>query len=265
MKKRITTFMTLFDVLLIVLIAGALVMPSLAQDATPTPTPDDHSFTIVTGALEVTDSGDIMVAGIVIAPAGAFNPSQYQEGDIVIISGNMLNDTTLQATSLELFDDSQEPEATPEATLEVTPEVTPELTPEATLEVTPEVTPEATETPVLETCGNPDHPVAQRIADAYGVSIEEVIAMHCAGNGFGEIIRAFALAEAGGGNAQDFLDRHKNGEGWGQIMHDSDVKPSDLAPGRVLKDHGDDATADTQSGNGNGNGNGESHSATNGG
>ncbi|MEO8612306.1 MAG: hypothetical protein ABI690_30705, partial [Chloroflexota bacterium] len=189
MKKRNTTFAALFDVLLIVLIAGALVMPSLAQDSTPTPTPDDASFTIVTGALHFSDTGDITVAGIVIAPAGAFNPSQYQEGDIVIISGNMLNDSTLQATSLELFDDTQEPELTPEPTMEVTPEVTPESTPEATPEMTatPEATPEATETPVLETCGNPDHPVAQRIADTYGVSIEEVIAMHCAGNGFGEI------------------------------------------------------------------------------
>ena len=117
MQKRSTLFTALFVALLIVLIAGALVIPTFAQDAITTMSEDDPSFVIVTGALEFTDSGDIMVAGVVIAPAGAFTPSNYEEGELVIISGNMLNETTMQATSLELFDDSQEPEATPEATL----------------------------------------------------------------------------------------------------------------------------------------------------
>lgn len=244
-------------------------MPSFAQDTTLTE--EDPSFAIVTGAVSFTPEGDIMVAGIVIAPAGAFNPSALVEGDLVIITGYMLNETTLQAASFEFFDDSPEvtPEATAEVTPEITPEATPESTPEATPEATPEVTPEATPeaTPVLEICGNPNHPVATRIAETFEVSYEEVMALHCAGNGFGNIIRAYTLAEASenGETAQDFIDRHHGGEGWGQIMRDGDVHPSELAPGQVLKNKDDAETADTQSGNGNGNGNGGGNGNGNGG
>lgn len=209
-------------------------MPGLAQDTT-----SEDELTIVTGAVEFAPNGDILVAGVVIAPSGAFNPSMLQPGDIVIVIGTLTSDGTLKAISLELFD-GEEPEVTPEPTLEVTPEVTPEatleatpeVTPEPTLEVTPEVTPEPTLAP---DCNRPDHPVAQAIANAYGVSYAEVMNFHCQGMGFGNIVRAYELARLGGGTANQYLERHRNGEGWGNIRKDSDVNPSDLAPGKVLK------------------------------
>lgn len=241
------------------------VLPSFAQD---TSTETAQNLTIVTGALSFGMDGSIIVAGITIAPAGAFNPSVLNEGDLVIITGVMLNETTLQATAFEFFDDEQEPEATPEATAEMTPEATAEMTPEATAEMTPEatleVTPELTAEPtaVEVGCNQPNHPVAMKIADTFEVSYDEVIALHCAGNGFGNIVRAYALAAAStdGATAQDFIDRHKGGEGWGQIVRDSNVNPADLAPGRVLKDKSDDTSATpeaqtTKPNNGNGNGN----------
>jgi hypothetical protein len=256
--KRLSVLGSLFGIILVLTLTSAL-MTSLAQDVTSVE--DDPSFTIVTGALEFTPTGDIVVAGIIIAPAGAFNPSDLEAGDLVIVTGLMLNDGTLQAISLELFDDTDdevevtpEPELTPEATLEVTPEVTPELTPEAT------TAPEAD-------CGNPNHPVATRIAETFDVTYEEVMAMHCAGEGFGNIIRAYTLAAAStdGATAQDFIDRHHNGEGWGHIMADSDVHPSDLAPGQVIKHHDEDVDDSEGGGNGGGNGNGNNGGNGNGG
>lgn len=249
------------------------VLPGLAQDST---TLTDTS-TIVTGAVSFGADGSIIVAEITIAPAGAFNPSLLHEGDLVVITGVMLNETTLQATEFEFFDDEQQPEATPEATLEVTPEATAEMTPEATLEVTPEATVEATVEPtqVADTgCNQPNQPVAMKIAATFNVSYDEVMALHCDGNGFGNIVRAYALAAAAadGSTAQDFIDRHKSGEGWGQIVRDSGVKPSDLAPGRLLKNQSDDSaatpeantTTTTKPGNGNGHGNGGGNGGGNG-
>jgi hypothetical protein len=257
MKSIFTTRFAGILILVALLLAGAI-LPGFAQDSTTTVSVD--SLTIVTGAVEYSPSGDILVAGVTIAPAGAFDPSMLHEGDIVIITGISINDTTLQAVTFEFFDDSQQDvEVTPEVTLEATDEVTPEATVEATDEATPEATAEAS-TEATD-CNGPNQPVAMRIAETFDVTYDEVMALHCQGIGFGNIIRAYVLAENSddGSTAQDFLDRHGNGEGWGQIMHDSGVKPSDLAPGQVLKHHDDQQTGDTSqptNGNGNGHGNG---------
>ena len=245
------------------------VLPLAGQDSgDPVETLTDENTILVVGEISFSTAGDIIVNAesgeiFIIAPAGAFTPSIIQAGDTVIIIGTLLPDgQTIQAISFELFvDDETDPEATPEATAEVTPEITPE----ATAEATPEITPEATEEPIdepLATCGNPNHPVAARIAEEFEVSQEEVMAMHCAGNGFGNIARAFLLARAvdDGTLPQDFLDMHHNGQGWGNIVRGTGVHPSDLAPGRIGKGNDDsdetETTSTTQSGRGNGNGNG---------
>ncbi len=253
--KRILLTAALFAV-----VALGFILPGLAQDSTPIP---EGHLTIVTGAVEISPSGDLLVAGLTIAPAGEFNPSQVKVGDLVIISGVLLNETTLQAVTFEFFEDT--PEVTPEPTAELTPEATLEVTPEVTPEATPEATQEATPEPVTD-CVPEDHPVANQIAVRFSVSVDEVLALFCAGNGFGNIVRAYTLAEASSGEttAADLIDRHQSGEGWGQIMRDSDVHPSDLAPGQVLKaepaESGEDGSADVSaegatqtSGNGNGN------------
>lgn len=274
---------------LMALLLAALIVPLAAQENT---VEAEDGTVMIVGPISFSATGDIIVettdettgatTSYIIAPAGAFLPSQIQAGDIVIIIGDLLPDgATVQAITFELFIE-EEPEATPEMTPEVTeePEVTPEATPEMTPEVTPEVTPEmtpepeVTEEPVYETCGNANHPVAARLAEEFGLSTEEVVAMHCAGNGYGNIARALLLAEASEAEdtAQDFLDRHQQGEGWGHIVRESGVHPSQLAPGRIGKG-ADDTTAvddtagttenadasvapaaNTQPGNGNGNG-----------
>lgn len=270
MKYRIR----LIVVTLLIMLTVPLLIPAVAQDT------DLDALTFeITGPVSFGDDGSIMVDGVIVAPAGAFNPSTLKEGDIVIVVGYLLNNDTLQAISLVyVSDDSNDdsPEVTPE------PEITPE----------PEVTPEPgdDETPV-ETCGNPNHPIATRIAAEFEVTPEEVMALHCQGNGFGNIARAYMLARAANENsddpennktAEDFLDEHKSGKGWGQIVKDSEVHPSALAPGKVFngkkntEDDDDTTTTDsattnvtsqsTSNGNpgngngGNGNGNGRGNS-----
>ncbi len=154
-----------------------------------------------------------------------------------------------------------------------------------------------------ETCTPTGHPVAARIADAFDVSPCEVEAMHDAGNGFGNIAKAYLLAEAANQalldglaegeeidpllltDPQAFIDLHKSGTGWGQIVKASGVHPSDLAPGKLKKraandddtvdtDTGDDAdetasqavpatTSNNNGNNGNGNGNGNANANAN--
>ena len=66
--------------------------------------PTGKTPVVITGAVAFEASGDISVAGYIIAPAGAFRPSDLHQGDIVIIAGVLLPDgQTVRAESLEVF------------------------------------------------------------------------------------------------------------------------------------------------------------------
>jgi hypothetical protein len=80
-------------------------------------------------------------------------------------------------------------------------------------------------------------PVARWLAIAFGVPYEEIMSWHCRGFGFGEIARAYLLDEYGTLTVDDIFNMRLSGVGWGQIMHDADVTPSELAPGQVIKAH----------------------------
>jgi hypothetical protein len=257
----------------IMLLAGlallVIVLPLAAQTATPEP----GTTVVVVGAVDL-QSGGIMVNGYQIAPASAFQPAILRQGDEVIIIGNLLpNGQVIQAVSIEFFEPTPEatPDVTPEVTLEPTAEVTPEVTLEPTIEVTPEVTVEPTAevtaepTPDTGACNNPNHPVATNLAASFSVSYDEIIGWHCAGFGFGEIARAYLLADASGLTPQSYFDQKNAGMGWGQIVREAGVHPSDLAPGQVIRHGGrPEASADVNqtqgdgnrnNGNGGGNGN----------
>lgn len=217
-----------------VLIAAlVLVLPVAAQTVTLTP-PPDSALVIVVGEVDISPNGSLMVNGYIIAPAGAILPPLLREGDLVLITGYLLPDgMTIQATSVEFF---TEPTPTPVPTLTLTPIASP--TPIGT--VTPTAIPTMTPSPqpdVALTCNQPNHPVALTLANEFDVSYDVVIGMHCDGFGFGEITRAFLLAEMTGLTAQDYLDMKDSGLGWGQIVRDAGVHPSQLAPGRVISDN----------------------------
>jgi hypothetical protein len=89
-----------------------------------------------------------------------------------------------------------------------------------------------------EPCSRLGHPVATALSEEFEVDYDTVMGWHCEGFGFGEIAKALLLEEQSEDlTAEDFLQMRTDGLGWGQIMKDSDVSPSDLAPGRVISGH----------------------------
>ena len=206
-----------------------LALPLFAQDISPTPTPDPNLLVLISGTIDLSQ-GDIRVDGYVITPDLAILPENLGHGDIVIVIGYLSPDgITVQATTIELL--IEDPTLTPEPTAEVTPEATLEVTPEVTLE--PTLEPTATATVDQVACYFPGHPVATRIAEAFNVSYDEVIGWHCQGFGFGEITRAYLLEEQTGVDVEIYMDMRDDGRGWGQIVRESGVHPSDLAPGQI--------------------------------
>ena len=213
--------MSLTKLIALILILMLAVTPALAQDAE-----EELVVTIeITGTVDLLSADAIVVGGVTIAPAGAFIPAALSLGETVRIVGILLDDGTLQALSLEVVvEEAVEPE----------PEVTPEPEPEATAEPLPEATEEPVEDPAL-TCDLPNHPVATALAVEFELDYATVIGWHCAGYGFGDIARALLLAESQEGvAADDLLARFSAGEGWGLIVREMGVHPSQLAPGRVL-------------------------------
>ena len=87
------------------------------------------------------------------------------------------------------------------------------------------------------------HPVAQKIADKYGVSVEWVMSYACDGFGFGGVMLALQTQAAngeGGETADQVLAKKKAGQGWGQIWKDSGLTKTDKAdsppPGQLKKE-----------------------------
>lgn len=276
--KRVT--LGLIAVAVIALVVA--VAPAAAQVATSAPL--SGSTVMVVGPIEFID-GDIVVNGYIIAPAGAFLPALLTEGDVVIVIGILLPDgITIQATEFEFFEGdfatlTPSPTFTPTFTSTPSPTwdpalpiwtptltptftLTPTATPTGTLTLTPTVTPTWTVTPLPtetdEACNRPGHPVAQQLADAFGVSYEEIIGWHCAGFGFGEIARAYLLAEDTGEAPDVYFALKAGGMGWGQIVRDAGISGSEhsqLAPGQVISGRGNNDDGERGNGNGNGNGN----------
>ncbi len=238
------------SILLIVLtLLAGVTVPSNAQ----TPTTDLNELVVVAGPVDL-GQGVIMVTNYLIVPSTGLQPPILQEGDEIVVIGYLQPDgVTIVATSLELFDDTNPPP------IEVIEESTEEPTAEVTLEPTAEVTAE----PTPPSCSQPGQPVAQRLADAFGVPYAEVMGWHCQAFGFGEIARAYLLADSSGLPASTYFAQRQAGIGWGEIVKAAGVHPSTLAPGQVIRPQ-HDSTDDQPGSSGHGNGNGNGHSNGNG-
>jgi len=81
---------------------------------------------------------------------------------------------------------------------------------------TPTITPTVTIT----------HPVAAAIASFFGLDYSVVEAWHDEGLGYGEIARAYFLAELSGESVAEVMALYERGMGWGEV-----AKALDLAPG----------------------------------
>src|SRR5688572_26574691 len=65
---------------------------------------DEVELTVeIVGTVEQLSADGIIVDGMTIAPAGAFNPSDLSVGDRVVVVGELLDDNTVQASELELL------------------------------------------------------------------------------------------------------------------------------------------------------------------
>ncbi|NDJ84407.1 MAG: hypothetical protein GYB66_00840 [Chloroflexi bacterium] len=86
-----------------------------------------------------------------------------------------------------------------------------------------------------DTCYFENHPVAEAIAAQFDVSYEEVMDLHCSSEGFGNISRAYALAAQTDATVEEILASSKE-SGWGNVLRDYDVHPSELAPGLAVSE-----------------------------
>jgi hypothetical protein len=70
------------------------------------------------------------------------------------------------------------------------------------------------------------HPVAQAVANVYGVDYETVIGWHCDGFGFGDIAIALRLAERLGTDAGSLLSQVEGEPDWGELLRDAGIHPA---------------------------------------
>jgi len=272
--------------LVIAMLSLLVIMPATAQEVTEVTEEFDTIEITFEGYISFDADGNVLIDGYFLAPAGAISPSLLSEGQYVSVTGVFLNDDTFQLTAIDTS--VEEPvdcdvDGTTEDTADDCVEEPPVDEPTCDADGTTEDT--ADDCVEEEECTPDGHPVAARIADAFDVSPCEVEEMHDAGNGFGNIAKAYLLAEAANQaildglaegeevdptlltDPQAFIDMHSSGTGWGQIVQASGIHPSALAPGQ-LKNRGnsDDDTEETTDAetetettttgnNGNGNGN----------
>jgi hypothetical protein len=116
-------------------------------------------------------------------------------------------------------------EGTPEATTEPTAEPTTEPTDEPTVEPTDEPTVEPTGEPTAEPTeeASQPHPVASALADYFGVPYDEIMGLHEAGYGFGNIAKAYFFADKLGMTPSELLES-AHGSGWGNILKEAGIQ-----------------------------------------
>lgn len=76
----------------------------------------------------------------------------------------------------------------------------------------------------------PQHPVAAALAEYFEVEYDEIITLHEAGNGFGNIAKAYFFADQLGLTPQDLLlEAHTSG--WGNVLKENGIHPGAVGKG----------------------------------
>jgi hypothetical protein len=230
---------TLFITLILVLSSTLIVaLPVMALDDT-----EDSDLLLVSGELTFGENGELIVDVYIIAPAGAFIPAGLQEGDNVLITGYLLPDgVTIQALSLEFFEEEDEEDANGEEVGDVDePSDNDDADDEMNGEDDEEEIQEEEETPLDEERGffcrqenGMLHPAGVRLSNEFDVSYNEIMVSFCNDRlGFGQIMIAHLWAEAMDEDVASILELRAQGLGWGQIMKQSDVHPAEVFGARA--------------------------------
>ena len=110
-----------------------------------------------------------------------------------------------------------------------------------------------------------EHPVASALAGYFGVEYDEVMDLHLAGNGFGNIVKAYFFAGKLGMDPAGVLDA-AHGSGWGNLLKENGLHPGNgqgpdkekkVPPGQAKKNNGavDELSGQSDGNSNNGNGN----------
>jgi hypothetical protein len=248
----------------------------------------------ITGTLEVqtgefsVGQGGISVGGVKVAPASGFQPSGFEDGECVTVTGRYLESDILQVFSAEPSEDCTAEEAVDTDGDGVpddedicptvpNPDQNPEDLDENGVPDECETTGEENQNEEQEMngCTTGSHPVLEayvaEFGDELGVTYEDLEAWHCDNMGMGEIGRALLMAEAlNNGDATcdeyatygDILQARADGENWGALKKSCGVSGGDLAPGRVISaQHGHKSDEGTTSQEGESVGPGKSDTA----
>ena len=248
MSRKLILSLFTCSVIMALMIVGLHVQPAKAQDATPTATAgtdetDDDVRMEVSGTVtEVTDRNQSITIVTLTTEDGEtievkVNPASA-DADLLTVGAQVTLVVSVEDDGEEMVVKEvtlDEPEVTATPTLTSTPCGDGGCPPTAT----PTEVPTAAPTEAATCGGNNAHPVATRLAEAFEVEYDEIMAWHCQGMGFGNIAKAYKMAELlkgkGGLTAADYLNMKLSGKGWGQIMKDAGVSPNELAMGQVLK------------------------------
>lgn len=106
----------------------------------------------------------------------------------------------------------------------------------------PTKTPKPTPTPGTDDEANIK--IAEAIAKYFDVPVDEVMAWHDAGNGWGGIVKAYALAEASGLTVDEIFDMRMQEQGWGVIVKELAVGKWKTNLGQVMRDDKDKNDSD---------------------
>jgi hypothetical protein len=228
---------TLFIVLVLALSTMLIAaLPVMAQDDT-----EASDLLLISGELTFGENGKLIVNEYIIAPAGAFIPADLQEGFNVLITGYLLPDgVTVQAFSLEFFEEEEEADEADEEEAEVGDEEEADEAEEGNEEEADEAD-EEEETPLDEErgffCRSENgmlHPAGVRLSNEFDVSYNEIMVSFCNDRlGFGQIMIAYLWAEAMDEDVASILELRAQGLGWGQIMKQSDVHPAEVFGARA--------------------------------
>jgi hypothetical protein len=247
--------------LIILLLALIMVLPVAAQDDVADEPEEGTPLIEITGEMTFDEEDNVFVAGVPVAPSSAFNPSDFDEGDIVTVTGYMLNDDdgTLKATGIILECAVDDEDCVVEEAEDCV-----EGDEGCAVEEPEDV--ECAEGD--EECANDDnvHPVVTILAEEFDVPVEEIMALRDDGMGIGNISRALALAAYLETDLDDVFAQLEDADNFNALLKELDISPSELAPGQAISNSHSNRPDrdDDQPGNSGNNDNGHDNNGNNG-